>query len=101
MDADESNQKMDQLIAKTWSDAEFKQRLLDDPRGVLEAAGAQIPAGLQVRALANTDRVFHLVLPMKPTHLSDLDLDNIAAGAGGRFAFPFIWFSFEAAALPG
>jgi hypothetical protein len=73
---------LEQVIAKTWSDEAFKQQLIADPRAVLEAEGAVLPAGLEIKAVADTDRVFHLVLPMKPTHLSDLDLDKIAAGAG-------------------
>ena len=72
--------KMQEIIARTWVDEEFKHRLISDPVATLKAEGATIPAGLQIKAVENTDRVFHLVLPLEPTHLSDLELEQIAAG---------------------
>jgi len=78
--------KMQEIIARTWVDPAFRDRLLQDPVGTLKAEGATIPAGLQIKAVENTDRVFHLVLPLKPTHLSELELERIAAGGEGTFA---------------
>ena len=40
----------------------------------------EVPAGLSIKALENTDKVFHLVIPAKPTDLSDEDLDKVAGG---------------------
>jgi hypothetical protein len=77
------NGKMQEIIARTWVDEEFKHRLITDPVATLAAEGATIPPGLQIKAVENTDRVFHLVLPLKPTHLSDLELERIAAGGEG------------------
>ena len=42
--------------------------------------GAEVPAGLTVKAVENTEKVFHLVIPAKPTDLSDEDLDKVAGG---------------------
>ena len=41
----------------------------------------ELPAGQSIKAVENTDKVFHLVIPAKPTELSDEDLDAVAGGA--------------------
>jgi len=72
------------IIAKCWSDEGFKQKLLSDPAATLKAEGVALPDGLSVKALENTDKVFHLVIPAKPEGLSDVlsdeDLDMVAGG---------------------
>ena len=52
-----------------------------DPLGTLKAEGATMPDGLSVKVLENTDKVFNLVIPAKPTDLTDADLDKVAGGA--------------------
>ena len=86
MNNEEQGKKMNQIIAKCWADETFKTKLLADPAATLKAEGAEVPAGLTVKAVENTDKVFHLVIPAKPTDLSDEDLDKVAGGgmwAGG------------------
>ncbi len=80
MDHEQQGKKINQLIAKCWSDEGFKQKLLADPAAVLKAEGVALPDGLSVKALENTDTVFHLVIPAKPTNLSDEELDVVAGG---------------------
>lgn len=72
--------KIGQLIAKCWADESFKQKLLADPAATLKAEGMELPAGLSVKAQENTDQVFHLVIPAKPTDLSDEDLGKVDGG---------------------
>ncbi len=80
MNQEEQGKKMSQLIAKCWADEGFKQKLLADPAATLKAEGLELPAGLSVKAMENTEKVFHLVIPAQPTDLSDEDLDKVAAG---------------------
>jgi hypothetical protein len=80
MTNEEQSKALSKLIAKTWTDEAFKARLLADPAGVLMAEGLSIPAGVSVKVVENTDTVFNLVLPPKPTDLSDTDMDAISAG---------------------
>ena len=80
MNIEEQAKKMNQIIAKCWADEAFKAKLLADPAATLKAEGAEVPAGLTVKAVENTDQVFHLVIPAKPTDLSDEDLDKVAGG---------------------
>ena len=80
MNQDEQGKKVSQLIAKCWADEGFKRKLLADPAATLKAEGVESPAGLSIKAVENTDKVFHLVIPAKPTELSDEDLDQVAGG---------------------
>ena len=91
MNKEEQGKKLNQIIAKCWSDDSFKQKLLSDPAAVLKAEGAELPAGLTIKAVENTDKVFHLVIPSKPTDLSDDDLDKVAGGFGLCFNRPGIF----------
>jgi hypothetical protein len=76
----EQGKAMSQLIAKCWADEGYKQRLLADPASTLKAGGVEVPRGLSVKAVENTDTVVHLVIPAKPTDLSDDELDKVSAG---------------------
>jgi Nitrile hydratase, alpha chain len=81
MNQEEYHKKMSQLIAKCWADEGFKRKLLADPRATLEAEGAELPSRVAIKAVENSDKVFHLVIPAKPTgNLSDEDLDKVAGG---------------------
>jgi len=72
--------KMSQVIAKCWADEGFKRKLLEDPATTLKAEGMELPAGQSIKVLEDDDKVRHLVIPAKPTELSDEDLDKVAAG---------------------
>jgi len=80
MDRAEMNKKMGQVIARAWSDADFKARLLADPAETLRAEGIEVPAGVKVKAVENTDEQFYLVIPQKPDDLSEEQLDQVAGG---------------------
>jgi hypothetical protein len=86
MNQEEQSKKMGQIIAKCWADEGFKRKLLADPAGTLKAEGVQLPAGRTFKALENTDKVVHLVIPAKPTELSDEDLDMAVGGNLGTGA---------------
>ena len=49
----------------------------------MKAEGIDVPAGMTVTVVENTDKQFHLVLPPVPTdELSDEALDAVAGGQG-------------------
>jgi hypothetical protein len=82
----EQSRKMGQIIAKTWTDATFKQKLLSDPVAILREEGMDLPPGIEIRAVENTDEVFYLVLPSKPSgELTDELLEKVAEGRGGVY----------------
>ncbi len=69
-----------QLIAKCWADDAFKQKLLADPAGTLKAEGMAVPEEVIVRVFENTSQDFTLVIPPRPTDLSDEELENTVGG---------------------
>jgi hypothetical protein len=80
MEQEERNKKISQLIAKCWSDDGFKQKLLADTHATLKSEGMDVPAGMTVKAIENSDKLVHLVIPPTPADLSDDDLDKVAGG---------------------
>ncbi|WP_044562442.1 NHLP leader peptide family RiPP precursor [Azospirillum sp. B4] len=68
------------IIAKAWADDTYKAHLLADPAAVLTAEGVALPAGVTFKVVEDTAGVQTLVLPAKPTELSDEDLGGVAGG---------------------
>ena len=81
-----------QLIEKAWKDAAFRQALVTDPQGAVESElGAKLPAGVQVKVVAETPDTFYLVLPANPDRapagqLTDQQLEAVAGGWTGQTA---------------
>jgi Nitrile hydratase, alpha chain len=81
-DQEEQAKKMGSVVAKCWSDESFKKRLLADPAATLKAEGVkfELPVGMTLKAVENTDNVYHIIIPPKPAELSDEQLDKVAGG---------------------
>jgi hypothetical protein len=74
------------VIAKAWSDPNFKQKLLKEPQKVLKENGIDTQSGMEIRVFENTDKSTYLILPAKPEgELSEEDLKSAAAAIGGIF----------------
>ena len=82
MTKEEQGKKIGQIIAKAWADEAFKQRLLADATAVLKQEGVEVPKGMTVKAVEDTDKVMHIVLPPAPGEfaLSDVQLDAVSGG---------------------
>jgi hypothetical protein len=86
MNQEEQGKKISQVIAKCWADEGFKQKVLADPVATLKAEGVELPAGMTYVAHEDTDKVVHLIIPAKPTGLSDDDLsDAVLTDAVGGY----------------
>jgi hypothetical protein len=75
------------LVQRSLQDEEFRQRLLDDPKGTLEQEiGRGLPEGVQVRAVEESADTIYLVLPSASrvgeggSSLSDQDLEAVSGG---------------------
>ena len=80
----ETWKKWSQLTALAWADDKLRQRLITTPGAVLKEHGIEIPAGMEVRVVENTDKVHYLVLPAKPAgDVAELTSSQLAAVAGG------------------
>ena len=78
------HQKWMQVLAKAWSDETFKERLMRDAPSALKEFGIKAPAGVEFRAVENTDSVTYITLPLRPSgsasKLSEQELGSVAAG---------------------
>ena len=69
------------IVARSWSDADFKAKLLSDPHNALAEYGIMVPAGTTMRVVEDTQEMRHLVLPPPPEgELSEEDLNEVAGG---------------------
>jgi len=60
-----------QIIKKAWEDAEFKAKLLADPKAAIkDAFGVDVPAGITLKAVEETATEYYLVIPPKPEDLA-------------------------------
>lgn len=69
------------IIAKAASDAEFRQRLISDPRAAFSELGIDPPKGMEnltLKVVENTADTVHLVLPASIPQ-RELD-DEVASG---------------------
>lgn len=64
------------VIARAWSDSSYRERLKKDPHGVLAEAGIDVPEEREVHVVEDTDSHVHFVLPVRPSHISDADLQS-------------------------
>lgn len=51
------------VLERAAADPEFKARLVESPRSVLEQCGVALPEGINVEVLVNTEKLIHIVLP--------------------------------------
>ena len=82
MKPEEQLRKINKVIAKAWQDEVFRKRLEADPAASLKAEGVDIPPGVEMRVVADTDRVRYLRLPLRPStqELSDEQLTQVVGG---------------------
>jgi len=64
---EEKQREWARIFAKAWNDPDFKKRLLADPATVLDQQGMTVSPGTQIKAVENTEQVFHVTVPLKPT----------------------------------
>jgi hypothetical protein len=80
MNPEDQEKKVNELVAKCWEDEGFKQKLMADPVATLKAQGVELPPGMKIQVVENTDQVFTLVIPPRPEDLSDEELDLAVGG---------------------
>ena len=76
----DANTAFAKVIAKAWGDDAFRAQLLADPTAALAREGINAPEGKTFAIVEDTDDVVHVVLPARPTELSDDELDSVAGG---------------------
>ena len=82
----EERNALTDLFAACWKDDALKARFMADPKAVLAERGIEMPDGMDVTVVENTDNTVHITLPTAPdghAHLSDEELRNAAGGSVG------------------
>ena len=68
------------IVGKAADDAEFRARLLSDPKGAIgEELGVTIPASMSIEVHENSAETVHLTLP-PDSRLSESDLEQASGG---------------------
>jgi hypothetical protein len=79
------------LVQRSLEDEDFRQRLLDDPKGTVEQElGTQLPEGVEVRVVQESQQSIYLVLPRASAvgeggEISDQQLEAVAGGGSDPF----------------
>jgi hypothetical protein len=58
------------IIERSWSDADFREQLLDNPNKILREAGVDVPPGVNFVVVENEPTRMHLVLPHRASEAS-------------------------------
>ncbi len=90
MDNPKTEGAIAKIIQRCWEDDGYQARFMKEPHAVLKEAGVEVPEGLQIKVVQNTDDVQYLAIPAKPGaasgELDDSALEGVAGGAGGSFS---------------
>ena len=90
----EERNQLAALFAACWKDDALKQRFMSDPKQVLAEYGMDVPEGMNVNVVENSDNTVHITMPMAPDghhELSDEELSAAAGGAGSNETVCFGW----------
>ncbi|UKO95909.1 NHLP leader peptide family RiPP precursor [Nostoc sp. UHCC 0870] len=90
-------QVQERIIAKAMEDSIYKQRLLNDPKAVLEEElGEKLPADLTIQVLQQSSKNLYLLLPIdidelvRDGMLSESELEAVAGGFLFLAATPYV-----------
>jgi hypothetical protein len=84
-----AQQHMEQLLARSATDREFRRKLVDDPRSaVAEFSGREIPESFNVRFVENKPGGVTLVLPEPVDPAAEISEEELAVVAGGATTSP-------------
>ena len=79
----EERNKLAELFAACWKDDAVKQRFMSDPKAVLAEYGMDVPDGMDVNVVENTDTTVHITMPAPPNGHQNLSDEELSSAAGG------------------
>ena len=82
----EQRNTLNELFAACWKDPDLKARLMSDPGKVLTEHGIDIPEGIKLNIVENTENSINIVFPNPPEKSMDLTDSELAAAAGGKIS---------------
>ena len=79
----EQRNQLAALFAACWKDEALKARFMSDPKAVLAEHGIDVPDGIDVNVVENSDNTVHITMPTAPAGVGDLTNEELASTAGG------------------
>ena len=74
-DSERHSRQYAELIAKIWSDSEFKARFKKDPKAAMKELGINAVKGIEIEVLESSPTKSYFVIPPEPdVEIKDLDL---------------------------
>ena len=84
----EERNQLAELFAACWKDEALKARFMNDPKAVLAEYGMNVPDGMDVKVVENSDNTVHITMPMAPGGHHELSDEELSAAAGGNCDAP-------------
>ena len=79
----EQRNQLASLFAACWKDDALKARFMADPKAVLAEYGMDVPDGIDVNVVENSDNTVHITMPAAPAGAQELSDDELTAVAAG------------------
>ncbi|MEX0347907.1 MAG: nitrile hydratase subunit alpha [Paracoccaceae bacterium] len=70
------------FLDRVWNDDAYRARLQEDPKAALTELGGDVPDGLDIRCVMDTDKVKYLHIPEAPPEGEISDEDLLQAQGG-------------------
>ena len=83
----EQRNAMAELFAACWKDEALKARFMSDPKAVLAEHGLDVPDGIDVNVVENSDNTVHITMPKTPADAAILSDEELADAAGGAWCY--------------
>ena len=84
----EQRNQLAALFAACWKDEALKARFLSDPKAGLTEYGIDVPDGMAVNVVENSDNTVHITMPQAPSGTGELSDEELADAAGGMCPYP-------------
>ena len=62
----EERNTLAKIFAACWQDDDLKARFIADPKAVLTEFGMDVPDGIDLKVIENSDECVHITLPVPP-----------------------------------
>lgn len=80
------------LVVKAWKDAEFKKKLIADPKAAIASElgvdAAKALGKIEIQAIEETPTKLYFIIPANPLadgdKLGDSELEDVAGGGGAK-----------------
>ena len=85
----EQRNAMAELFAACWKDEALKARFMSDPKAVLAEHGVDVPDGIDVNVLVNSDNTVHITMPKAPRGATEPSRRNMHVSLAGKDMLEF------------